>query len=71
MAEIVEVDDAVKVFQLALLDVLEGSESAGVPLNGGMSTTVRLTSRLWLTLIFLKVSWNPLVGSISSLNFSF
>ena len=69
--EVVDVEESVEVFEFVFLDILGYFESAGVPLATMSGTMVRLTMRLWLILIFLNLSWNPLVGSISSLNLSF
>jgi hypothetical protein len=70
VGEVVDVEDAVEVLQLSLLDELKDLESAGVPLPNPRITIVRLTIRWWFIFIFLKRSWKPVVGSISSWNFS-
>lgn len=60
--EVVDVEDAVELFDLAVLDVLLDLEAAGIPLRSGTVTMVRLTKRLWLMRIFLNLSWKAAVG---------
>ena len=69
--EIVYVKYPVEGLQFALFYVLRNSKSAGVPLSNVSDTMVRFTIRCRLILIFLNRSWKAIVGSISSLNFSF
>lgn len=71
IGEVVDVEYSIEVFESAFLDVLKHFEPAGIPLYKCRGTIVRLTTNWRLIFIFLNLSWNATVGSISSLNFYF
>lgn len=53
--EVVDVEDAVEVFEFVFLDILGYFEPAGVPLPNNLITMVRLTMSWWLIFIFLNL----------------
>ena len=71
VVQVVDIEYAIEMFESSLLDVLKHFESTRVPLYECTSTIVRLTTNWRLIFIFLNLSWNATVGSISSLNFYF